>query len=153
MHCDVKPGNILIRAGGEGSILCDFGNAVTSPTVKGGETPCHVPPESLYGEWSYGGDVWGLGVTMLYVARLMTLPNRNWIIANIETDVNAALEMGDWLLNVAETIEKMPKHLSLLRKMLKDDPGNRIAVRDLVRDLRLIERDIWLKAPRSNKIF
>jgi hypothetical protein len=56
---------------------------------------------------------------MLHVTRLMTLPNRSWIIANIETDVNAALEMGDWLLNVGETIEKIPKHLSLLRKMLK----------------------------------
>ncbi len=149
IHCDVKPGNILLKSGGERAVLCDFGNAVTSPTVPSGGTPCYVPPEGLYGKWSYGGDVWALGVTLLYVARLMPLPNRSWIIADIETDMNAAHEMGDWLLNVEKTIEKIPKRLDLLCKMLENNPRNRITAKELVQDL---ERGNWLKGSKSMKI-
>ncbi|KAI9729813.1 MAG: hypothetical protein M1834_006561 [Cirrosporium novae-zelandiae] len=152
MHCDVKPANILLRAGGKLAVLCDFGNATTSVTVKGGGTPCYIPPECLYGGWSYGGDIWALGVTMLYVARLMPLPNKNWTIANIEMNTNAALEMGAWLLKVTEAIEKIPKHLKLFRKMLEDDPKNRITARSLVRGLRLMERDNRLKVSKSVRL-
>lgn len=149
IHCDVKPENILIKFNCEGAVLCDFGIAVTSPTVKGKGTPCYVPPEGLYGEWSFGGDVWGLGVTLLFAARLMPLPNRSWIIANIQTDVDAAHEMGDWLLNIMKTIEKIPKRLNLLCKMLKNNPGNRISAKELVQDL---ERGNWLKGSKLMEI-
>jgi len=168
MHCDVKPENILIRADSERAVLCDFGNAVTNltlrggealfgyavtnPTVKGGGTPCYVPPEGLYGEWSYGGDIWALGVTMLYATGRMPLPNRSWIIANIHTDVNAASEMRDWLLNVAEIAGKVPKQLNMLRKMLGEDPRNRIVAKDLVQGLRSMERGKRLKGSETVKI-
>lgn len=151
VHCDVKPKNILIKSSSEGAVLYDFGNAVTGPTVtvKGRGTLCYIPSKGLYKEWSFSKDIWALGVTFLYVARLMPLPKRSWIIADIQTDVDAAYEMGDWLLYVAKTIEKIPKRLNLLCRMLENNPENRISARESVQDL---ERGNWLKRPKSVKI-
>lgn len=143
IHCDIKPANILMRSSGGGAVLCDFGIAVDKPAVGGKGTPCYVPPEGLFGEWSYGGDIWALGLVMLFVTRLMALPNRGWIVRNILTDVKAGREMGDWLRVVAEIIEKIPRELSLLRQMLEDNPRNRITATDLVRGLRLLKQVEW----------
>lgn len=137
IHCDVKPENILMRSGGGGAVICDFGNAVDKPGVEGGGTPCYVPPEGMFGGWSHGGDIWALGVVMLFVTRQMALPKRSWTIWKIRTDAKARREMWGWLRVVSEIVEKIPRELSLLRKMLKDDPAKRIAAADVVRDLRL----------------
>lgn len=149
IHCDVKPGNILLKSGGKGAVLCDFGTAVVTPKVPSGGTLCYIPPESLYKERSYGGDVFAFGVVLLFVARLMALPNRKWIIADIQTDPEAAYEMGDWLLDVTKTIGKIPKHLKFICKMLEYDPGNRISARELVQDL---EHGNCLQRSKSMKI-
>jgi len=103
-------------------------------------TPCYVPPKGVYGELSKSRDIWAFGVTLLYIARLISLFNRSWIIANIRTDDTAAFEMGNWLSHVRNTLEKIPKRFNLIREMLEKDPGNRITAGDLVRDLRSVER-------------
>ena len=89
---------------------------------------------------------------MLYAVRRMPLPNRSWIIANIQTDVDAASEMRDWLRKVAKIAGKVPKKLNILRKMLGEDPGNRIMAKDLVQDLRSMERGKRLKGSETVKI-
>lgn len=149
IHCNVKLGNILIKSSSKGALLYDFGNTVTSLIIKGGGTLCYVLLKALYREWSFSKDIWGLGVALLFAAKLMLLLNRSWTITNIRTDVNAVYKMGDWLLYVIETIKKILKRLNLLCKMLENNLRNRILVRELVQDL---ERGDWLKGSKLMKI-
>lgn len=67
LHCDVKPGNILLTAYGQPA-LSDFGIARMTLESQGsrigGYTLDHVPPEILRGERpSDRGDLWSLGTT------------------------------------------------------------------------------------------
>ena len=105
-HCDVKPENIFLKPDGKNAVLCDFGHAVAHPLAKNEKTLCYIPSEFLYRKSSSAGNVWALGVTMLYVAGLMPLPNRSWIIAHIGKGVNAEPEMKQWFLEIAEIIKK-----------------------------------------------
>ena len=134
-HCDVKPENIFLKPDGKNAVLCDFGHAVAHPLAKNEKTLCYIPSEFLYRKSSSAGNVWALGVTMLYVAGLMPLPNRSWIIAHIGKGVNAEPEMKQWFLEIAEITKKIPEHLSLLRKMLKSDSRERITAKYLTRNL------------------
>jgi len=68
VHCDLKPGNILVREGGHPSLL-DFGIARAS--AAGGDdglrycTPAYAAPEQLRGERvGVAADVFGLGVIL-----------------------------------------------------------------------------------------
>ncbi|WP_018332011.1 serine/threonine-protein kinase [Actinomycetospora chiangmaiensis] len=68
LHCDIKPGNILVTAYGRPA-LSDFGIARLTLESQGsrigGYTLDHVPPEVLRGERpSDRGDVWSLGTTL-----------------------------------------------------------------------------------------
>ncbi|KAL5869367.1 hypothetical protein ACKVWC_010113 [Pyricularia oryzae] len=75
-HNDVKPANILYSRE-RGAVLIDMG--LSTPTRSPGNaagTPYYVPPEFL-GQKLRGpaGDVWALGVTMLYALKKLPLPD------------------------------------------------------------------------------
>ena len=68
LHCDVKPGNILLTAYGQPA-LSDFGIARLTLESQGsrigGYTLDHVPPEIIRGERpSDRSDIWSLGTTI-----------------------------------------------------------------------------------------
>ena len=67
-HCDLKPGNILIEAGGR-VLLTDFGIARTmdaaTSTLVGAGTPAYMSPESIKGmDPTPQSDIYSLGIVL-----------------------------------------------------------------------------------------
>ena len=68
VHCDLKPGNVLVRADGE-PVLLDFGIARLADAAEGERnafcTPAYAAPETLSGEPAgVAADVFSLGVIL-----------------------------------------------------------------------------------------
>jgi eukaryotic-like serine/threonine-protein kinase len=64
-HCDIKPGNILIRNSDNLSILSDFGLAhITQDTSAGGTLPFMAPELFTGGKVSVASDIYALGITL-----------------------------------------------------------------------------------------
>ncbi|MGH8084327.1 MAG: protein kinase domain-containing protein [Lysobacter sp.] len=77
VHCDLKPGNILVRADGE-PVLLDFGIArgLGSGVERGGFcTPAYASPELLAGRpVSTASDVFSLGVVLIELLAAQRVP-------------------------------------------------------------------------------
>ncbi|KAI8313658.1 hypothetical protein K4K59_004185 [Colletotrichum sp. SAR11_240] len=101
-HNDIKPANIAYSLE-RGAVLLDFGlaTALNVPAMLGG-TPWYIPPD-LITRQSRGapGDIWALGVTMLYVLAKVILPERymrGWLIREVMTENSEArAKMIEWL--------------------------------------------------------
>jgi len=156
IHNDIKPANILYSQG-RGAVLCDFGLSTRTgdPATNGG-TPYYIPPEFI-GHKSRGApsDVWGLGVTMLYVLRKIPFPDARgrqghpkqlyWMIADINrksghhsTRSSAATQMRFWLteLNEAKTLLNPQDKIEwLVLQMLTPSPDKRITMAKVVNEL------------------
>lgn len=134
-HRDIKPENVLLRANG-GAVLCDFGisaKAYDRPEEFNGGTPCYVPPEALTTlTRGFTADVWALGITMLFVFRLIPLPQGRWKIAYVRSNGKSGQRMVAWILHIRQLVENLPSSLSPLRKMLAEDSAKRITAADLV---------------------
>lgn len=64
-HCDIKPGNILVRNSDNLPILGDFGLAHLAEDKGGGGTLAFMAPELLRGgKVSVASDIYALGITM-----------------------------------------------------------------------------------------
>ncbi|KAK1240726.1 hypothetical protein MKX07_006159 [Trichoderma sp. CBMAI-0711] len=75
VHHDIKPHNIA-HSPTRGVVLLDFGQAaaVTASGIYGG-TLAFLPPElPTHGTRGCAGDMWALGLTMLYVLGKMSMP-------------------------------------------------------------------------------
>jgi serine/threonine protein kinase len=87
VHKDVKPGNISYSYR-RGAVLLDFGIASYSSTSTKDEggTPWYIPPEYLINRSrGFTGDIWALGVTLLYLLGAIPLPDKyagDWDIVN-----------------------------------------------------------------------
>lgn len=109
-HNDVKPSNILYHPN-RGAIVIDFGlGTKTKDPAPSGGTPWYVPPEYLRrGKRGPLGDIFALGVTMLWVLRKCTLPDhqQTWMIRDLQShgqkfEVRARAEgmQRNWLTQV-----------------------------------------------------
>ena len=99
-HNDIKPGNILFSAA-RGTVLIDFGlstdNARDSGVAQTAGTPWYIPPEFMENPTEGRGqlgDVWALGVVMLYLHRLLPIPERGteWQIWQVASRANPEAE-------------------------------------------------------------
>jgi serine/threonine protein kinase len=110
-HNDIKPGNILFSEE-RGAVLCDFGlsrQSVLSSLTAGGR-PFYVPPEYItVKQRGQPGDVFALGVTMLYLRKLRPLPDfaegQYFMIADIHSQMRVVRQAArnkrvSWLAEV-----------------------------------------------------
>ena len=122
-HNDIKLANITYSLQ-RGAVLIDFGlaTAIDEPMSTGG-TPWYMPPEFAHGTGSrnVSGDIWALGVTMLYVLRKITLPDRigkGWLIRDVfEKASDACRKMDAWLTEV-EDARKHLDHANLIERQV-----------------------------------
>ena len=69
VHCDIKPGNIMLERNGERVLLTDFGIARTidaaTSTLVGAGTPAYMPPELIKGlDPKPQSDIYSLGIVL-----------------------------------------------------------------------------------------
>lgn len=102
VHNDIKPANIAFSRD-RGAVILDFGlaNNARDPPSFGG-TPWYVPPEIIDRPPTRGaaGDMWSMGVTMLFVLGKIRLPEKygnGWRIVEVLKLGEAAGKMGNWI--------------------------------------------------------
>ncbi|KAK6340695.1 hypothetical protein TWF696_009018 [Orbilia brochopaga] len=140
IHDDVKPDNIIYDKDTQNAVLVDFGAAFRVPedgvvlfNLSG--TPPYAPPEYLQRRKGMGGDVWALGVTMLFVMGYIKLPDGEWILPMTFEDAKVKEEMETWLAEVESWRRKAGNGEidTLLGEILEGDPDRRIGSQELSR--------------------
>ncbi|UKZ73641.1 hypothetical protein TrVFT333_001291 [Trichoderma virens FT-333] len=109
VHNDIKPANIAYNPQ-RGAVLFDFGMACKIDERPGGGTPWYLPPDMIENKnRGLPGDIWAMGVTMLYVLQKIKMPERmtrGWnlreLVPPVKKESSAFVQMNDWLNIVAE---------------------------------------------------
>ncbi|KAH3939691.1 hypothetical protein HBH98_244410 [Parastagonospora nodorum] len=143
MHRDIKPHNILLSDDHQIARLCDFGHAHIGGKWRGGGTEWYIPPEVITnGTSGPAADIWALGITMLFVFKLIPLPGseagaERWEIAKLDkkAGVKDRALMRKWLGDVRKAKEGIGEELAVLRDMLEEMPEKRITAVALVERL------------------
>lgn len=139
VHDDVKPENVIWDPLAQRAVLIDFGAALNLDVLPAGYfnpsgTPSYAPPEFLCRKKGPEGDVWALGVVMLFVWRYVKLPDGNWLLPGV-WDEGGDAEMREWLDEVSNLRARWCVERPVLGELLKEDPGARISSAELVRRL------------------
>lgn len=103
IHNDIKPSNITYSPE-RGAVLIDFGLATSTNEMKAGGTAKYVPPDALTNSRGSPGDIWALGITMLYLFGKIQYPEtsgRNWNIHELSSEENYN-RMMVWLKYVSK---------------------------------------------------
>lgn len=142
-HDDVKPDNIMWDHTAKHSVLIDFGAALNHKVLPEGwfnpsGTPPYAPPEFLQRRKGSAGDVWALGVTMLFAFKYVKLPDGEWILPHVFEEELVLEEMKGWL-NVVEGWRRAltEQDRGLLAGMLEQDPDKRIVAAELELQLKV----------------
>ncbi|KAM0463010.1 hypothetical protein ACHAPV_003135 [Trichoderma viride] len=103
IHNDIKPSNITYSPE-RGAVLIDFGLATSTNEMKAGGTAKYIPPDVLTNSRGSPGDIWALGITMLYLFGKIQYPEtsgRNWNIHELSSEENYN-RMMVWLKYVSK---------------------------------------------------
>lgn len=142
IHDDVKPDNIMYSDEDQHTVLIDFGAALIQMPedyFNPSGTPSYAPPEFLYRQKSAKGDIWGLGITMLFALGYITLPDGGWILpVALEGGTKARQEMLAWLAEVERLRIEMVARDALTASMLIADPTRRISSDELFQQLGML---------------
>lgn len=162
VHNDIKPGNIIVRQRQDqhmDAYLCDFGlSSHTGDKAHSRGTPFYVPPEWLErNSRDKPGDIWALGIVMLYVLHLITLPDlrgntshpqhKYWWIDQVHDNSNGDAEiMQSWITEICTLIETSTSPgAPLLKRMLRKEPETRCSIDLVVHCL----SQMWVRAGGS----
>lgn len=148
-HDDIKPAKIAYSRQ-RGGVLFDFGIAMsTSSGLQFSGTPWYVPPD-IYRTRRRGaaGDVWALGVTVLYVLGKVTYPEdtvSGWKISDVLNPQGPAHKrMVAWVDIIAanKKLDRSNAVESLVYRMLDLNGTSRINGAQIVVAFRGIERTV-----------
>lgn len=139
VHCDIKPGNIMIGQHGE-VYLMDWGIAMPVGTpIRFAGTPGFMAPEVVTGgTLSPAVDVFALGAVLYYI-----LARRSPYSAKAVNDVLDQARRGDWTDINSLGLERPPPHaiVDIVRRALARNPAERYADgRELGRAVRNVVR-------------
>lgn len=143
VHNDIKPANIAYSPE-RGAVLFDFGVATSiKHTRHTAGTPWYIPPDVLdSGMRGAPGDVWALGVTMLYVLGKTRLPERvtrGWIMKDMQDKDKASRgRMEGWLRLVEsdrEILDCVSPVEGLVHRMLEPTRETRIQAAQVLTSL------------------
>jgi serine/threonine-protein kinase len=120
VHCDLKPGNIMITDSGTAKIM-DFGVARAigeensdSRTVAG--TPAYMPPEQQKGITSKQSDIYSLAVC-LYESLVGRVP---WSVSGFDVVSKKIIPPSSISKSVPKAVDQ------LIARSLNEDPAKRI---------------------------
>lgn len=138
-HDDVKPDNIIWDPSGKRAVLVDFGAALDFTTLpenyfNPSGTPNYVPPEFLDRRKGPEGDIWALGIVMMFIWGYVKLPDGGWLLPGV-WDEGGDTEMREWLREVKVLRDKAGKQGPWVREALEEDPGRRVGSAALVQML------------------
>lgn len=139
VHDDVKPENIMWDRLQSRAVLIDFGAALDYGKLpqtyfNPSGTPSYAPPEFLQGRKGPEGDIWALGIVMLFVWGHIELPHGEWLLPGV-WDEGGDIEMKTWLDVVDKLGESERKQGAILGNMLKKDPEDRIGSLEIMQRL------------------
>jgi serine/threonine protein kinase len=143
IHDDVKPENIMWHDEERKSVLLDFGAAIHQPNdapvaFSPSGTPPYTPPEFLQERKGPEGDVWALGITVLFARGFVKLPDGEWMLPHaLEGRKEAREEMIEWLVEIDQWRQRLKDDETVLAMMLEEDPDVRIPSSRLVKELEL----------------
>ncbi|KAK1514244.1 serine/threonine protein kinase-20 [Colletotrichum abscissum] len=158
IHNDIKPANIAYSPE-RGAVLLDFGLATTMDEKElPGGTPWYVPPDLIV-QRTRGtpGDVWALGVTMLYVLGKITLPEkttRGWLIRNVTNRHGEARErLLGWLDHVASARVRLDRSDMVEKtvfRMLEPGINSRLHASQIAASVEDLKETLGIKFHSSN---
>jgi serine/threonine protein kinase len=156
-HNDVKPGNILFSPA-RGAVLIDFGlssdstRASAAATQTAG-TPWYVPPEFMDNPLTGRGppgDVWALGVVMLYLRRRLRIPDKStdwqiWAVTS-QRSPDAVAAMGKMSIWVAKVLAEraqlgLDQMDEVIRGMTEPQRSDRSTINAVVKALGCREQE------------
>ena len=121
VHCDLKPGNIMIADSGIAKVM-DFGVA---KKLAGGDnkeaknlagTPAYMSPEQQKGYMSKQSDIYSLAVC-LYEALCGQVP---WTIPGFDVETKQIIPLSKLVPNIPPAVD------ALIERCLKEDPKERV---------------------------
>lgn len=157
VHNDIKPSNILYSKT-RGAVLIDFGIASDAAVLNhNAGTPWYLPPEYLSRRMrGPPGDIFALGVSMLWVLRKYKLPDKHaaeWRIVDLDHSVFERREraegaMRKWLealkylrigLSDSEQgVEQIVRRMLLPPSAISVSSGTRYTAIDITEQLKLL---------------
>ncbi|KAL8290980.1 hypothetical protein RB601_003666 [Gaeumannomyces tritici] len=141
-HNDIKPANIAYSAA-RGAVFLDFGLASSEKdSSRAGGSPWYVPPEAADIRTltcGFAGDIWALGVVMLYVLGKIQLPERSvkeWRLARIRDHASRAyMQKMEWVRSVVkarDTLDTRDVVERVVHATLEHKPQARINAAQMV---------------------
>jgi eukaryotic-like serine/threonine-protein kinase len=138
IHCDLKPGNVLVNDAGQAKVI-DFGQACGPGTVKERiqGTPDFISPEQVKCQpVTARTDVFNLGATMYWTLARRSIPT----LYTLNRGENSFL-VDDRIASPREIDPKVPEPVSnLVMECVRTNPEKRPAdMKELARRLEIVE--------------
>ncbi len=146
IHDDIKPENIMWSAEHKRGVLIDFGAALNQNVLSNGYfnpsgTPSYAGPDFLNKIKGPKGDIWSLGITILFSLQYICLPDGEWLLPAVWETGPDRVQMLTWLEEIEQIRNGLAEAMPLISRMLQADSNLRIGSIELLQQLEVTEAD------------